>query len=66
MILSEKTWNFLLFCPRYAKETDVMTKLREKSKNVSYAAVDAVGGQERAVWARGQRKCHGKCDCVWR
>lgn len=28
MILYEKTWNFLLFCPRYAKETDVMTKLR--------------------------------------
>ena len=43
-----------------------MTKLREKSKNVLYAAVNAVGGQERAVWARGHRKYHGKCDCVWR
>ena len=28
MILYEKSWNFLLFCPRYAKETDAMTKLR--------------------------------------
>lgn len=43
----------------YVGKNDVMTKLREKSKNMSYAAVNAVGGQERAVWARGHRKCHG-------